>query len=64
MARSKYIYLVQDWKDEIIAAFTVKYEAIAFVNGRDLQLCRMLDGKESTPKLIFARTNDETYCID
>ncbi len=50
MARSKYIYLVQDG-DQVIAAFTVKYEAVEFIGDRDLQLYRMRDGKESVPTL-------------
>jgi len=68
VARSTYIYLVQDG-EQIIAAFTVKYEAVEFIEskfigGRVLQLYRMLDGKGSTPKLCKGREMREYWLFE
>jgi hypothetical protein len=54
LVNSKYIYLVDDC-GRIIGAFTVKKEAVAFIEkyqDSGLRLCRMRDGKPGTPEEI------------
>jgi len=57
MARSSYVYVIQNSHDRPIAAFTVKYEAVAYIN-RDLYqgmgwyILRFRDGKREEPVAI------------
>ena len=58
MARSHYIYYFRNkWTGCILAAFTVKHEAISFSEGAgfgpdDVELYRIRDGGRGEPELM------------